>query len=813
MRKSLLTLVSAALCASSAMAAITIGEKTYSADTLFHRHIGPGLVNTIIRIPDYPLNVYLLEADMNNPYNRVETMQGQGLVGKTEALVIAAKRYTTAQKRVIAGCNANFWCVANQGAQSLYMLGSPLGGVVRNDTVVVNTNNVNDTWDGGPSRTAISAIDHDKNLIFGHFTWAATVSSDRLASPLSMNKINKRNLANELCLWNEYFGRSREFETNWSSGSTQAVNDADNYYLDFAEGSAWVVNKPMTFVVKKIVKDADRQTLGNYAACITATGTMKTAMRVHQEGDVIVVNQGWTTNEPDKEKISPWIENLVEGNAPVMHNGELTGRNYDETYNSQIYSRTGYGCSFDGRKLYMIVIDKSLSPKYGLSAGCSTEVMCHILKSLFPDISEVVNYDAGGSAEMLVDGAIINKTTEGTPRAVATGWLLESIAPADDVVASIRFADASLKLPIYSSYKPQIIAYNQYGDIVNEDLQGFTLACDESLGKAAGEQLTVGGNVLTGRLTANYNGMTAELDITTMYAQPAISLKPVITVDDQAWPLEVTATVNAKTYYYDAANLEWTVEDGAIAVVENGKIRGLQNGKTLITCKIGEFIDTDSVSVEIAPEAFMYQAWDGWTLKGSGASKLSVDENGVVAYTYASTRAPYVKLLKDVKFYSLPDEIGITFLPSQDIEYIQIDVRNLNTSGANYQKYDGEGGAGYAAGKEYTLKVDLDQMGGNKSLNTYPLNIQEIRFVPNKTTATAGAQTIHIKQFYAHYPKQAAPVKGDVNGDGEVNVSDVTALINRILGTASYPDAVCDINADGQVNVSDVTALINMILG
>ncbi|MDO4511168.1 MAG: leucine-rich repeat protein [Bacteroidales bacterium] len=56
-------------------------------------------------------------------------------------------------------------------------------------------------------------------------------------------------------------------------------------------------------------------------------------------------------------------------------------------------------------------------------------------------------------------------------------------------------------------------------------------------------------------------------------------------------------------------------------------------------------------------------------------------------------------------------------------------------------------------------------------------------------------------------------LKGDVNGDGEVNVSDVTALINRILGTASYADSVCDINADGNVNVSDVTALINQILG
>ena len=54
--------------------------------------------------------------------------------------------------------------------------------------------------------------------------------------------------------------------------------------------------------------------------------------------------------------------------------------------------------------------------------------------------------------------------------------------------------------------------------------------------------------------------------------------------------------------------------------------------------------------------------------------------------------------------------------------------------------------------------------------------------------------------------------KGDINGDGVVNVSDVTALINKILGTSTYSDATCDINADGVVNVSDVTALINIIL-
>lgn len=56
---------------------------------------------------------------------------------------------------------------------------------------------------------------------------------------------------------------------------------------------------------------------------------------------------------------------------------------------------------------------------------------------------------------------------------------------------------------------------------------------------------------------------------------------------------------------------------------------------------------------------------------------------------------------------------------------------------------------------------------------------------------------------------------GDANGDKLVNVSDVTTLINYILGMQSDLTnfGVGDINNDGCINVSDVTALINLILG
>jgi surface protein len=82
----------------------------------------------------------------------------------------------------------------------------------------------------------------------------------------------------------------------------------------------------------------------------------------------------------------------------------------------------------------------------------------------------------------------------------------------------------------------------------------------------------------------------------------------------------------------------------------------------------------------------------------------------------------------------------------------------------------------------------------------------------------------HIDATYAHidggtsnpgyFTAKNASLRGDVNGDGSVNISDVTALIDYLLsGNASginLSGADCD--QDGSINISDVTALIDYLL-
>ncbi len=54
---------------------------------------------------------------------------------------------------------------------------------------------------------------------------------------------------------------------------------------------------------------------------------------------------------------------------------------------------------------------------------------------------------------------------------------------------------------------------------------------------------------------------------------------------------------------------------------------------------------------------------------------------------------------------------------------------------------------------------------------------------------------------------------GDVNGDGQVNISDVVAVIGYIAGETTYSKSQADVSADGSVNISDVVKIVNFIAG
>ena len=79
--------------------------------------------------------------------------------------------------------------------------------------------------------------------------------------------------------------------------------------------------------------------------------------------------------------------------------------------------------------------------------------------------------------------------------------------------------------------------------------------------------------------------------------------------------------------------------------------------------------------------------------------------------------------------------------------------------------------------------------------------------------ASIMANFMNIKTAWLDEQWHNFVLPGDVNADGRVNVSDVTALVNMILRIEPTNFDTADVNGDRRVNTSDLTALINIILG
>jgi hypothetical protein len=86
-------------------------------------------------------------------------------------------------------------------------------------------------------------------------------------------------------------------------------------------------------------------------------------------------------------------------------------------------------------------------------------------------------------------------------------------------------------------------------------------------------------------------------------------------------------------------------------------------------------------------------------------------------------------------------------------------------------------------------------------------------------TAQVGVEEQKGWQYYSFWSEETtivvpAKATGDVNGDGFVNVADVTTLISIILGNEVSPfyEDAADLTGDGLLNVADVTALISIVL-
>ena len=181
--------------------------------------------------------------------------------------------------------------------------------------------------------------------------------------------------------------------------------------------------------------------------------------------------------------------------------------------------------------------------------------------------------------------------------------------------------------------------------------------------------------------------------------------------------------------------------------------------------------------------------------------------------SYASNNAAAEAILVTFSTNSTPgggasgDKVWI-----DDLELVyHANVTDFTCQGATIEGFDAntheynftwENEAAPVAG-DYNLTVD-----GKSAVQA--VNVEETENGYRVVAIATSGDLMTANAYVINYEVPSTLIPGDVNNDGEVDVRDITALIDIIMNSIASP--LADVNADGDIDVRDITALIDIIM-
>ena len=152
--------------------------------------------------------------------------------------------------------------------------------------------------------------------------------------------------------------------------------------------------------------------LDSSSLVLSGHGTNAAALARVKKGDRVAVSQTLGSRMADEAR-------LVVGAGPLLlENGQVNIRIREEAIAPDIAfgraPRTGAGVKADGTVLLMVVDGRSQH-----SAGMTLKEFAQYLKR-FGAVS-AVNFDGGGSSEMVLDGKVMNRPSDGSERPIGIG--------------------------------------------------------------------------------------------------------------------------------------------------------------------------------------------------------------------------------------------------------------------------------------------------------------------------------------------------------------------------------------------------------
>ena len=655
MKKPLLLIATMMLSVSMSHALTTtvIDGNTYSVDTLQHSKVGPESYYTAIKFtgPSLTFRTFYLEVATAQQNLEFRTELGRDSVIGTEDISAHALRKTTDSEIYYAAVNGDFF-------ETQVDVGAPVNGSVQNG--MVGTVAV-----GGPHFVFEGATTPWTSNITASYTYSVNG-----AAPVALTRVNERLGDNELIVFNSLNGKF----THTPAGTTEVA-------LELLPGETWKVNAPIKAKVTGAVSTTGNRVIAEGQAVLSASGSRVAELTALKEGDEIELV--FTQTLDQYGGIAPNITQMVGGNTIFLMNGETVPQgDYSR------HPRTMLGYNSDKSKMIFAVVDG----RSAISSGATYVELADMMKWVGGTWG--INIDGGGSSSLFLQPlGTMNVPSDGKERSVGNGVYCVLKAPQDKEITEIRFVDWAMNFPKYGIYTPKFYGYNQYGMLVDTDVQGVTLSCDPKIGEIINDGATFyGTGDGIGALKAEYNGLTADIPVTVAASDNVkLRLSNVVLDNKREYTVEVNALVNESEMPMNPSALAWSSDNEAVATVEagTGLLKGVSNGTAVVTGKVGDFVGNLNVSVEI-PEGDVMPVYrefgtaEDWTFRQVGGTDLTVSQLGEgFKLNYVgngSSRGAYISVDRRVDVWSLPEGLRISVNPGE-VQMKKVSVTAMNALG------------------------------------------------------------------------------------------------------------------------------------
>lgn len=701
---------------------ITIDGKEYSVDTLANFKVGPGSRYTSLRLlSNNRLDVYFLKVDATNPYVTFRAALGRDSIYTGEPPSAVAKRKSKEGAVYFAGTNGDFYATTGY-------IGYPVAGCVVDYEIA------------RPPSTARKVIAFEDNKIpfIGAMWYEGKIT--RGNESWSVTTVNHLRETNQLVLYNQHNGKV----TRTNSFGTEVL-------VELLPEQSWKINSPVRVKVIKTEQGKGNMTIPKGAAVLSGHGTSATllnSLAVNEELEI----QLTIDNEGSKGAFSQ----LVGGdNRNVMlKDGVIeTAQIWNE-----LHPRTAIGYSQDQKTVIFCVVDGR-----GASAGVTTKQLAELMKSA--GAWTAFNMDGGGSSAMYVkEFGPMNATSDGTERAVANSIFAVSSAPTDPVISSIESYETTIKLPKFGVFKPRFLGYNQYGMLINKDVNDVVLSCDATAGyiNANGEFVFTGSS--SGKLTATLGNISTTVTVQPVHdAEIFIRLDSVCVDLHNPYPIEVQSKIGLNTMTVLPSALTWTIRNPDVCEIKEGIVTGLNNGTTIVVGSLGTFRDSIKVTVEIPSSGRIvhntFSSGIQWALTSSLTSwnthfdstlrPQSWEHGNAIQYTFQSTRSPFFKLTGSVQLYGLPDTIQIVLnTGTATFNSIIVGMKSAVSLTTTPVTFNNVGGS-----SDFLLSIPRSAFLTNTSdFANFPLSLEYLTFYLNSSGHVSGqTYVVGLKEIALRY--------------------------------------------------------------